>query len=515
MQIYHGKELDSFVADALKGIERSRFLLKDLDSYMQSENNRKVCCLYGLRRTGKTVMVEQEIKKLGGDNCVLIRCEEGDYTFGLKKAMQEYKDVKNIFIDEATILYDFIEASAFLADHYAASGAKVVLAGTDSLGFLLARSNALYDRADFLHTTYIPYAEYNHVLGKDLMSYIKYGGTLSPEGVFYNKQKLNEYSNSAIVYNLIHSLDKWEAGTNVGLALLGEIPINELPSFINKVIEIHNRSFLMKVMNDDFHSHDLGSLAQLMSVNDIADPSLVRTKDMEDRVRICLGIKENPLGKVNEQARQTIIDYLEKMDVLYHIPNSDEYIFTQTGMRYCQASALAYALVTSEEFGHYTEVEQRDILQKLESDICGGILENIVYYQIVNELSDNKDMSVTKYTSIDGKEIDVLINDFERKSSIALEVKLSDKIKESQTRHLLNEQFCKEVETKSTGIPITSKAVIYMGKTKSNREVSYINAEEFLTNVKGQIERLYNKQGRDEHSSSQQSQKPKFDYADQ
>ncbi len=323
MQIYHGNELDSFVTDALNGIERSRFLLKDLDNYMQSGNNRKICCLYGLRRTGKTVMMEQEIKKLGSNNCVLIRCEEGDYTYGLKKAMQEYKDVKNIFVDEATIMHDFIEASAFLADHYAASGAKVVLAGTDSLSFLLARSNALYDRAEFLHTTYIPYAEYNYVLGKDIMSYIKYGGALSPDNVFYNTQKLNEYANSAIVYNLINSLEKWEAGRNIGLVNLGEISANELPALINKVIEIHNRSFLMKVIKDDLYSHDLDSLAKLMSSNNIEDSSLIRTKEMEDRICICLGIRENPLDKDNEQSRRTVIDYLEKMDVLYHVPQTE------------------------------------------------------------------------------------------------------------------------------------------------------------------------------------------------
>ncbi len=500
MQIYHGNELDSFVTDALNGIERSRFLLKDLDNYMQSGNNRKVCCLYGLRRTGKTVMMEQEIKKLGSNNCVLIRCEEGDYTYGLKKAMQEYKDVKNIFVDEATIMYDFIEASAFLADHYAASGAKIVLAGTDSLSFLLARSNALYDRVEFLHTTYIPYAEYNYVLGKDIMSYIKYGGTLNPDNVFYNIQKLNEYANSAIVCNLIHSLEKWEAGRNIGLVNLGEISADELSAFINKVIEIHNRSFLMKVIKDDLYSQDLDLLAGLMSSNNIEDSSLIRTKEMEDRICICLDTKENSLDKVNEQARRTVIDYLEKMDVLYHVPQTEEYIFTQTGMRYSQSSALAYELVTSEEFGHYTQAERREILQRLESDICGGILENIVYYQIANEFADNKDMSVTKYRSADGKEIDVLINDFEKKSSIALEVKLSDKIAENQTRYLLNDKFCKEVETKFTGIPITSKAVVYMGKTKSGGEVSYINAEEFLTDVRGQIERMEKHYQKGSHS---------------
>lgn len=56
MITYQGKALEAFTVKSLDNIFRGRFLLRDLHNYMTSRNDRKVCCLYGLRRTGKTIM---------------------------------------------------------------------------------------------------------------------------------------------------------------------------------------------------------------------------------------------------------------------------------------------------------------------------------------------------------------------------------------------------------------------------------------------------------------------------
>jgi hypothetical protein len=60
---------------------------------------------------------------------------------------------------------------------------KVVLSGTDSLGFLFSESEELYDRCIMLHTTLIPYREFERVLGiEGIDNYIRYGGTMSLGG---------------------------------------------------------------------------------------------------------------------------------------------------------------------------------------------------------------------------------------------------------------------------------------------------------------------------------------------
>lgn len=65
-----------------------------------------------------------------------------------------------VFIDEVTLMEDFIDSAALFSDVFATMGMKIVLSGTDSLGFWLAMDEELYDRAKSIHTTFIPYREY-------------------------------------------------------------------------------------------------------------------------------------------------------------------------------------------------------------------------------------------------------------------------------------------------------------------------------------------------------------------
>ena len=100
-----------------------------------------------------------------------------------------------------TLLDDFIEGAALFSDIFAASGMRIVLSGTDSLGFLFTEDEQLYDRCILLHTTFIPYREFESVLGiHGIDEYIRYGGTMSLGGVHYNesstfasKERADEY----------------------------------------------------------------------------------------------------------------------------------------------------------------------------------------------------------------------------------------------------------------------------------------------------------------------------------
>ncbi|MCM1220342.1 MAG: AAA family ATPase [Lachnospiraceae bacterium] len=495
MKTYHGTELKSYIGSNLDYNYRERFLLKDLHTYMLSGNDKKVCCLYGLRRTGKTVMMLQEIRKLNDyDRSLFIHCENGDMLKDIKSAIEKNPDCRYVFVDEATKADNFISASSVLADIYAAEGRKIVLSSTDSLGLLFARYNELFDRTHFINTTYIPFKEYSRLLQRGIMDYIRYGGTLTPENVFYNHDDLNEYSNTAIVYNIANSLKKSDRFHNEGYRVLEYlIEHNELPSFINKVIEYPTREFLAKIINDKFKSHDLGSLADLIERNNLGDSSAINSSEMSDRVRIFLGIKEKPFTTADERSVQVIISYLKKLDVLYQIPkecylnlsSKDEFIFTQPGMRYCQATELSQALVTSEEFEQYTPVQKAQILKKLDDDICGGILEDIIFYQLSRQFNAEKLMTgstlVTKYRDEFGREADTVVLDFEHGTAVAIEVKLSEQQNKKQVRHLTDDDFCSDIERKS-GTEIINKLVIYRGRTDDFEGVLYINADDFLKN---------------------------------
>ena len=64
MQFYLGAALKKFAEDALAGISRERFLTRQLYRYLESPDDRRVCCLYGLQGTGKTVMMLQAIEHM-------------------------------------------------------------------------------------------------------------------------------------------------------------------------------------------------------------------------------------------------------------------------------------------------------------------------------------------------------------------------------------------------------------------------------------------------------------------
>lgn len=512
MIVYQGEELKSFIDESLNFTFKERFLLKDLHAYMTSGNNRKACCLYGLRRTGKTIMMLQEIKNLGDyKNSLLIRCFVDDSMWQVGEAVEEAirnsPGLKYVFIDEITRAKRFINTCSFLADDYAMRGIKVVLSGTDSLGFLIAEGDELFDRITFLHTTYIPFAEYNYLLGKSIMDYIRYGGTLTDgeENVFYNSDRAALYTNSAIVYNISNTITRWNDGSNYACDVLRDIMAhNDLSSAIRKVIEYHNRKFLADIINADFKSHDLGSLIELMSKpgSGLGNPEIVDTEAMNDRVRIFLGIKEHLYSQIDKNAVDAIIGYLKKLDVLYPIPKTggldavkdEEYLFTQVGMRHCQAAALADALITSEEFEGYTKKQRELMIQKIESDINGQILEDIVFYQAARDLGcrrqPDRRHEVSKYRNLEGREIDLLIMDFCSETVLAIEVKLSREKAAGQRKHLMDMEVCGDIEAK-TGLEIANKAVVYLGENGESEDgVLYINAEDFLKRSKEMAQAL-------------------------
>ena len=67
----------------------------------------------------------------------------------LKDVNQDLKHLEKlgyryVFIDEVTLLEDFIEGAALFSDIFASSGMKIVLSGTDSLGFMFTGHEELY-----------------------------------------------------------------------------------------------------------------------------------------------------------------------------------------------------------------------------------------------------------------------------------------------------------------------------------------------------------------------------------
>ena len=115
--------------------------------FMGEEQNR-VFILYGLRRIGKTTLIRQIFAEMSGENLgkgVFIQVTAKDTLANVNQDLKllEAQGFRYDFLDEVTLMEDFIEGAALFSDVFAASGMKIVLSGTDSLGFLFTEDEAV------------------------------------------------------------------------------------------------------------------------------------------------------------------------------------------------------------------------------------------------------------------------------------------------------------------------------------------------------------------------------------
>ena len=531
--------------DALKKFIEPVKLFKHRDCFTVLENflsqgegsnnsSGKVLILYGLRRTGKTTLIRQAIASIAAHSAASSSASSSatlsDYDFkktifiqvrpGMSLAdinadlkLCSEHGYRNIFIDEVTLADDFIEGAALFSDIYAASGMKIVLSGTDSLGFLFSKNEELYDRCIMLHTTWIPYVEFERVLGiKGIDEYIRFGGTMSLGGTHYNngnndgsiistvnntvsilstfnsKESTDEYIDSAIAKNIQHSLKFYQDGGHFRhLADLFEK--NELTSAINRVVEDINHRFTIDVLTRDFLSHDLGISKRNLRKDRGRPTDILDRIDQEaftDGLRRTLEIlnKNEQTVEITDAHRVEIKEYLDLLDLTIDIPT--EFIpvkseknfrtaISQPGMRYSQAEALVRQLLLDEEFQNISAVDRAWILERILNEIRGRMMEDIV---LLETKMANPTKNVFRLQFAVG-EFDMVIADPNEITAEIYEIKHSEERVPEQYKNLIDQEKCSATAFRYG--TITRKAVIYRGKTTSTAEgIDYINVEDYL-----------------------------------
>ena len=487
------------LAESVHGFER-RSCYRELESFLEQSYPGKVFILYGLRRTGKTTLIRQAIASLPDrefDRAAFIQVKSGIALGEINADLRWLRDhdYKYVFIDEITLAEDFIEGAALLSDIYAASGIKIVLSGTDSLGFLLSESEELYDRCILLHTTWIPYREFERVLSiKGIDEYIRYGGTMSLGGKHYNepvtfktRKSTDEYIDSAIARNIQHSLRLYQDGGHFRhLADLYEK--NELTSAINRVIEDINHRFTLEVLTNDFKSHDLG-ISKRKLLKDRENPTdildRIDEKTFIDGLRKALEIlnKNEQSIAITEAHRIEIKEYLDLLDLTVDIPTEfipvkDEKSFrtvvSQPGLRYSQAEALVQQLLLDKEFQTISAVERAAIQERILNEIRGRMMEEIILLETKMAYPDKE---VFRLQFAIG-EFDMTVVDPVSITTEIYEIKHSAEMVPEQYKNLTDEEKCRATEFRFG--TITKKAVIYRGEDAIDGDIQYLNVENYL-----------------------------------
>lgn len=480
-----GEQLDSMAATVAKYKKRDCY--STIHDFVFGEQQDKVFILYGLRRTGKTTLIRQIILNMKPEErqkAAFIQIKSTDTLSDINadlKTLEEH-GYQYIFVDEVTLMEDFIEGAALFSDIYAGSGMKLVLSGTDSLGFIFTKHEQLYDRCIMLHTTFIPYREFEQVLGiQGIDNYIRYGGTMSISGVNYNnstfttKQSTDEYIDSAIARNIQHSLKYYQDGGHFR-NLYDLYKKGELTSAINRVVEDINHRFTKEVLKRTFTSHDLSlSARNLLHDREAVTVTLKSMLDILNKEEQKVEIDETHAAQIKEYL--TMLDLLMEVDLQYlpHVNRHDSItVITQPGLRYAQATALVNSMLLDEQFSALSAVERKRILERILSKIKGRMMEDIVLLE--TKLS-NPDKEVFQLQFAVG-EFDMVVADADTLTCEIFEIKYSQEVVPAQYRHLTDKEKCAQTEHRYG--TITARTVIYRGATTNSEDVRYVNVEEYL-----------------------------------
>lgn len=508
MSALYGEALLNMAKTASQYERRDCF--SKIQNFLKTPAADKVCLVFGLRRTGKTTLLKQLVLAMNEEeqkSAIYIKASTENTIEELNADLKIANKLKYkyVFIDEITLIEKFIDNAALLSDVYAVQGMKIVLSGTDSLGFWFAQNEELYDRAVTVHTTFIPFREYSRLLKiDDIDEYIRYGGTLKAgetnfedtdanafDASFRTDESTRRYIDTAIAQNIQHSLKCYDRGNHFR-NLIDLYKKDELTNAINRIIEDMNQAFTVDVITRDFKSSDLGSAKDLLRREkdetkrtdflDTFNASEV-TKKLMDILKI--RNKERQSIEIKDIHIQEITEYLKALDLLQivyteNIPISNKkeerIIFTQSGMRFCQAQVLVYSLMQDEVFGSLTG-DLRDIItEKILEDVRGRMLEDIVFLETKRTYGSKRNVFKLKFAS---GEFDMVIQDKAKKQCEIFEIKHSKQMVSTQYRHINNEE--KIVLTEAQFGKVVRKCVLYRGESKVlENGVEYKNVEEFL-----------------------------------
>ena len=479
---------------------KKRECIKVLREYIFGRQQDKVFIIYGLRRTGKTTMIRQiltELSETEFKKAAFIQVKSKNTLADVEADLRvlEGKGFKYVFIDEVTLIEDFIEGAAIFADIYASSGMKIVLSGTDSLGFVFSKEEQLYDRCIMLHTTFIPYREFEEVLGvKGIDEYIRYGGTMSLGGINYNVdttfsnlKTAEEYIDTAIAKNIQHSLKMYQYGGHFR-QLLDLYERGELTNVINRVVENINHSFTRSVVEKTFKAHDISVTATNM-LRDRENP--INIKEHMDLDAVTFGImqmldilnKEEQSIDIVDSHMIQIKEYLALLDLIMEIDleslpdvnqKSKVIVITQPGMRYAQANAIVENMLLDAKFQELSIKERQRILERLLNEIRVRMMEDIILLETKIAKPDKK---VFKLQFAVG-EFDMVVFDQKTLTCQIYEVKYSKEQVPEQYRHIKNEEKC--AMTSHRYGDIVGRYVIYRGDNAVVDGVQYLNVEDYL-----------------------------------
>ena len=458
--------------DSIKNKEKRDAYYKVLD-FINSDRcfSGIVEILFGLQGTGKTTIMQQlVINNSDSISFMFVKPDGTDtmedvYSF-LDKAIED--NVKCVLIDDITIVSDFIDNSAELADIYAKQGLRIVLAGDDSLCFVYAEKSSLYDRTEHINTTYIPFAEYCRVLTTDsLDDYVCFGGlmkkntsadSIENSRAVYDYVSARRYLDTAVAQNISRSLEKLSHFAN--RTALMNVSEKQMRRVIKKSVERY-----CGVKNQDAFN---------------ADTDMGHKFD--DDMMLSLENALISLGFLSATNKQVLL--IDEFGYRTEPPAKEYYIIQPAVKYHCLIIALGY--VNEKENNQRLSTSGKQVVTDvIATQIKAEMTKQIGVYETLKALSSSRYM-VTRlcFKSTDNYlgGFDMLVYDKQQNCCWGFEIDYSAQASPLQYKNLADQRLLDAVNYMYG--EIKGLCVLYNGKPfKTDSGIAYLNLSDFLKHI--------------------------------
>lgn len=402
----------------------TRDCFEDLSAWLRdADATPNTMVLFGVRRTGKTVLLYQSMRMLqdagvpASDMAYFtLRRDRVDTAELLAYIQTLIYDigVKYIFIDEVTFLADDMSSLSALYDEFGGSGAKFVLSGTNTAGFLPVLDEYLYDRALCLSTSYISFNEFNRLMPQgenDVKSYIALGGVFKENVGLSSSSSRREtpagYVRTAITQNICGSLEHSrllrQAYPEIS-TLVFSPRVSEMDTLFYKWLEAYSKPLTSDILQNALSVESLSMAARNLRTHGSLTLYKYR-KDLADKIIKRLDLREHTA--YSESLLSELKELLSQLECVKEVSE---------GMSFLVPLQLKVALLDKVvQFGK----EEYNALQKEHPDLVGwevaeksirstasGVLfEDVIYLSMITYPARFR-----KYRNKKGEEIDVVFD---------------------------------------------------------------------------------------------------------
>lgn len=440
----------------IKNSFRERYCIEQIKEYLASRSP-DICALFGLRRTGKTVLMQQCIeyllteKKADVSEIIYMTLPESTSfkDVDLLSILEDHKDtVRYVFVDEISYMNINTEDNNLnlLSDVYCALGMRIVVAGTLSYFIRLLSKEVLFDRIQMVDTTYFSFKEAHEILGLGIEEFIEYGGIIRGDKEKYTP---DEYLETAVTSNIVRSLVKSDR--------LYELAAND-PEF-DRIVSMEPKRRDAK----------LGSLIKQTIdrfMNTLVYESIPRIDRNTYYDLVLERLETIGRGEISDKTFDAIIKVLKDIRLIEDINIS--------GMiESCFVSYyLRYGLCT-EIINTVNDRIMQDTNERYSADLTSDVLKgNIVKAIIDMDLYKSNRYKFCKYRNSEGFEVDLIIIDDKSETIDLYEIKYADEAKPEQVKNIINADFIAEIlyalkKQHGHAYKVNSYNVLYNGKARS------------------------------------------------